>query len=161
MSGITRYTGEGPKSAPRITGQPKQHAKPTRAEHYEQVLFFKRVDLDPRTKHLLIYAVPNAGGFSGTFKENVVRVMKLKREGVRKGLPDVNIDEPRNGRPGCRLEFKKNDVNSRGNQREKPTPEQFLWHEALRQRLYIVEVVYSADEAWAVLMRYLGYAAGS
>ncbi len=116
-------------------------------EHDAQVEFFRRVDADARTQHLLIYAVPNAGGYSGGFKANAVRAARMKAEGVRKGPPDINVDEARGGYHGLRIEMKHG--------KNRPTPDQRAWHDALQARGYAVHVCYSADAAWACLLAYL------
>jgi hypothetical protein len=102
--------------------------------------FSKIVKLDER----LMYAVPNAG--AGASKG---QAGKMKAEGVRPGIPDVNLDVPRNGSHGLRLEFKR-----RG---RKPEPHQLEMADLLRAQGFQVFFVYSLDEAMRVVMAYLGY----
>jgi len=119
-------------------------------EHQSQAVFIAWwsyfchiVKLDER----LLYAVPNAGAGAQRGQAG-----KMKAEGVRPGIPDVNLDVPRNGCHGLRLEFKR-----RG---EKPRPHQLEVIDLLRQQGYDVQIVYSLDEAMRVVMAYLGYRRG-
>lgn len=116
-------------------------------EHDMQVLWFRTVELSPITRDLLIAAIPNAGGYRGGFKSNVVRAARMKAEGVRAGLPDVIAFEPRGGAHGWCCEFKVKP--------NKPTAAQLAWHAELRARGYVVIVAYSVQEAWDSLVTYL------
>jgi len=91
---------------------------------------------------LLYYAVPN-GGRRGYFE-----ACKLKRTGVKAGVPDICIAEPRSPYYGLYLELKrvKGGVVS---------PEQKNWIEQLRARGYRAEICRGADEAMAVIKDYL------
>ncbi len=122
---------------------------PPPLEHAEQVAFFQRVDTSPFTKHLPIYAVPNAGGYTGNFKSNVVRAVRMKQEGVRRGPPDINVDVARQGYHGLRIEMKR----QRGGSL---SPDQKAWHILLREHGYHVAVCYGAEPAWNTLLSYLG-----
>jgi hypothetical protein len=120
-------------------------------EHVEQVLFMQRVSLDPRTRNVLITAVPNGG------QRNKAVAGKLKAEGVRPGVPDILVFDPAppslfEGRSpiGLAIEMKVKP--------NKPTPLQLAWHAALVTRGWRCEVAYSAEEAWAILTSYLGVA---
>lgn len=94
--------------------------------------------------HRLMYAVPNAG--AGASKG---QAGKMKAEGVKPGIPDVNLDVARNGFHGLRLELKR-----RG---RKPEKHQLEVIDLLRKEGYDAQVVYSVDEAMRVVMGYLGY----
>ena len=48
-----------------------------------------------------IYAIPNGG------MRNIIVAMKLKREGVRKGVPDLCLPVPLNGCHGLYIEMKR------------------------------------------------------
>lgn len=115
-------------------------------EHIEQVLFFKRVALDPRTRDILIAAVPNGGA------RHPAVAGKLKAEGVKAGVPDLLIFE--RAPDGCggmycglaiEMKVKPN----------KPTPAQESWLAALADRGWQTAVAYSSEEAWAVLCAHL------
>src|SRR5262249_43167288 len=55
----------------------------------------------------LLFAIPNAGGFSGGFKANVVRVARLRAEGVKSGVYDLMLAVPLNGKAGLFIEMKR------------------------------------------------------
>lgn len=146
-----------PACAPLRTKKPKL---PLPTEHQEQTAFFARVDLDPRTRDLLIYAVPNFSGHVGGRVARLRAGKRLKDEGRRAGVPDICVDEPRL-RPmawssnwmsspwhGLRIEMKR-----KGNS---PTPEQKRWIKALTLNGYQTLVCYTAEEAWTTLCAYLG-----
>ena len=78
------------------------------SEYSEQVLLFQWADLaKARTPELgLLYAIPNSGGFSGGFKTNVVRVVRSRKSGTKKGVPDVCLPVPRGGYGALYLELK-------------------------------------------------------
>lgn len=134
---------------------------PEPSEHQSQVAFFARVRLDPRTKHLPIFAIPNGGA------RHIVTARKLKAEGVTAGVPDIFCALPRlvgcvtmhsghvladHGRVvaayGLFLEMKRKP--------NKPTTEQERWIADLESRRYTTRVCYNADEAWHTLCDYLG-----
>ena len=127
---------------------------PLPSEHQSQAAFFARVAMDPRTRDLPIFAIPNGG------KRHVVTAMKLKAEGVKAGVPDIFVAVPMlelyrdhdvmvegvKGH-GLFIEMKK-----KGNT---PTTEQRAWIVMLSARDYAAAVCYSADEAWQTLCAYL------
>lgn len=166
MSGIRRYRPSelpGQVPAARLV-LPGDKVKPPRAapvqhEFYEQCLFFKRVRLDPRTRDLLIYAIPN-GGFLGTGGLDKRRMARAVASGLTAGVPDIAVDEQRFSIgqmcPGLRIELKRDDPNKNGTQRHKPSADQAAWLAKLTDRGYRTAVCYSATDAWAVLCDYLG-----
>jgi hypothetical protein len=71
-----------------------------RSEHMIQAMYFRRVRAKwPLTK--LIYAVPNAA------KRSYSLAAHMKGEGMTAGILDINIDIPRGGYHGMRIEFKR------------------------------------------------------
>lgn len=118
-------------------------------ESEAQRAFIRRVRLDARTKYLLLTAVPMGG------KRNAREAAILRAEGALAGCPDILcFEQGLRGLTSCvvsvglALEFK------HGN--NKPTPAQRWWHEQLRRVGWQVNVVYGAEEAWDVLLDYLG-----
>lgn len=73
-------------------------------EHQEQETFFKwvesvRIDGQPLLPH--VYAIPNGG------HRRPAVAGKLKAEGVKSGVPDINVDVPSGVYHGLRLEMKR------------------------------------------------------
>ena len=112
------------------------------SEHQIQSSFFAMVNaLLPRSQAQLIYANPNGGA------RHPVVGAKLKAEGVRKGIPDVNIDIPRGTCPGMRIEFK--------SLKGRVKPHQAEMHDLLRGQGYLVEIHRDAQTAFQSLQKYL------
>ena len=90
----------------------------------------------------LIYAVPNGGW------RNPKEAIRLKLEGVKPWIPDVNIDIPAGRYHGMRIEFKKH-----GGRR---SDAQVRKHILLTAAGYYVVTCYSVDEAVAAMEIYFG-----
>lgn len=129
--------------------------KPKYLEAREQRLFVKRWRLDPRTKHLPATAVPNG------VRTSPIQAALAKADGMEAGVPDWLLFEcePWPTKPltkdyhnydGLALEFKRPDGKG------KVSPAQADWHYKLRANGWRVEVVTSAEQAWAVVTDYLG-----
>lgn len=114
---------------------------PAPLEHVEQSLFFQRVELHPRYRHLPIFAIPNGG------HRHKATAAKLKREGVKAGVPDIFVACACAGWNGLFIEMKR-----KGN---KATPAQQQWHGVLISYGFAVETCYSATEAFDVVARYV------
>ena len=117
-------------------------------EHCEQAVFMQRVALHPKTRDLLLTAVPNGG------QRHKAVAAKLKAEGVKAGVPDILVFEwaPRAHAGmycGLAIEMKVKP--------NKPTPAQEAWMAALKRRGWSCVVAYSAEEAWAALAAYLRF----
>ena len=83
----------------------------------------------------LIYAVPN-GGY-----RNPKEAIRLKLEGVKPGIPDVNIDIPSPRYHGMRIEFKRPDKRNNTSEAQKRK------HSLLREAGYFVVICCSVEEA--------------
>ena len=122
--------------------------KPKYLEAIEQRLFIKRLRLDPRTKDLPWCSVPNGG------KRSPREAALLKAEGVQAGVPDWLLftrsieDEYLSG---LAIEFKSPTGKGRLSESQE------LWHAMLEQEAWLVAVCTTADQAWEVVMDYLGY----
>ena len=111
-----------------------------RSEHGEQsaliqwaaAMLWKYPDLR------MLYAVPNQGAG---------RNKRLQKEGVRKGVNDLNLDTPRGSFHGLRIEMK-----AKGG---KLSPEQQEWLQALREQGYCTAVCVGFDAAREVIENYL------
>ena len=94
----------------------------------------------------LIYAVPNGG------KRGKLTAVQMWREGARAGMPDINVDVPRWGYHGLRIEVKIGTY---------PSPEQILVHQHLEAQGYCVVVIKGKEaqaynELLGVVAEYLG-----
>jgi hypothetical protein len=125
-------------------------ALPAPTEHQEQCMLFAwaNVMAHQHPELLGLYAIPNAGGYSGGFSRNVVRVKEMLREGVKPGYPDVGLDVARGGYHGLRIEMKR--IRGSG-----CTVEQKTWHMWLADQGYYVAVCEGAEAAQNVLLWYL------
>lgn len=107
-----------------------------KTEHHEQCRVFNWVnylsDLHQDEKEL-IYAVPNGGARSPT------EAIRFKAEGVRAGIPDINVDIPKRGYNGMRVEMKKEGGTLSEDQVRK--------HRLLERVGFFVVTCYSAEEA--------------
>lgn len=135
---ILRYRRTG------LISRDKVKAPKGRSEHTEQAVFFGRVDwMLPAEIADCVYAVPNGG------KRDPRTAARMKAEGVKPGMPDVNCDVAASGWHGLRIELKREKGGS-------VSPAQRQRHGALRAQGFRVEVAEGADAAWAVLCEYLG-----
>ncbi len=113
-------------------------------EAIQQRLFIKRVRLDPSTKALPLFAIPNGG------KRGAREAALMKAEGVLAGVPDLFLAQPQpipQGSCGLFLEFK----SAAG----KLSAAQQAMGLRLLANGYTVVVVRSAEEAWHALTEYL------
>lgn len=87
-----------------------------------------------------LFHVPNGG-------RHLLEAVKLKRQGVRAGVPDLFLPAPRFGRNGLWIEMKTANGKLSAPQKD--------WGEFLRAAGYRVEVCRSFDQAREVLLDYL------
>jgi hypothetical protein len=109
-------------------------------EHQEQVAVVQFCD----AQNIRIFAIPNGSN------KNPASAAKFQREGLRKGIPDLMVPIPKGGFMGLFLEMKRT-------KNAKPSKEQQEWIEFLNQMGYFAIVCYGADEAIAVIQRYLNH----
>lgn len=75
--------------------------KHSNLEHQIQSEYFDKLKNIPEVPELdFIFAIPNGG------KRNIVTAMKMKKEGVKRGVPDIMIPIVKNNSPGMFLETK-------------------------------------------------------
>jgi hypothetical protein len=108
------------------------------SEDDEQVLFVTWLD----KRNLLYCAVPNQG------RRDFVYACKLKRMGVKAGIQDVLIFEPRGQYHGCAVELKR----KKGGV---VSEHQSYWQEALTKKGWLAVICKGADEAIAIMEKYL------
>jgi hypothetical protein len=88
----------------------------------------------------MLFAVPN--GFVSTPAQKA----KMKREGLKSGVPDICLAVPAHNYHGLFIEMK-----LKGNA---PTPKQKQWHAKLRGWGYCVKVCHDWIEASELIVRY-------
>lgn len=112
-------------------------------EYNEQATLFEWAKLaSGRYPELrLLYHIPNGE------KRHIAVAMKLKRMGVKAGVPDLHLPVARRKYNGLFMELKVN--------KNKLTDNQKFWKEALEKEGYFVYVAYGWEEAKNVLEWYL------
>lgn len=113
------------------------------SEHEHQAALFKWAEAmqEQYPELMLLFAVPN-GGF-----RHISTARKLKKEGVKAGVPDVWLPVPRKDYSGLIIEFKFG--------KNKPTSLQNWWIEKLKVNKYMVAVVWDWIDAKDYIIRYL------
>ena len=101
-----------------------------------------------------LYAVPNGG-----LRSKAV-AGKLKAQGVKSGVPDIQLDVARKGFHGLRIELKVPEVKAVPGITKRKAPgrtsaEQDAWLEQLRSQGYRAEVAYGWSDAMEILVDYL------
>lgn len=124
-------------------------------EHQEQcaVIQWCKLRKSKYSELDMIFAIPNAGGFSGGFKSNVVRVLRLKDAGTKKGVPDLFLSVPRFGLEsavwhGLYIEMKAG--------KNKLSKDQKEWKEKLVKYDYRVVACWTWTAAVQAIIGYLG-----
>lgn len=116
----------------------------TPSEESEQIILFQWADVKaaryPALK--LLHAIPN-GGF-----RILQTAVKLKRQGVKKGVPDICLPVAAKGYHGLYIELKRR-VGGR------LSVEQKSWLNALNAQGYKAEVCLGFDDAVTVIKDYL------
>lgn len=113
------------------------------SEHEHQVRLFEWAEIEKRRypELSLLFAIPNGG------HRHPAVAMKLKREGVKSGIPDLCLPIARGGFYGAWIEMKKLKGKLRDNQVE--------WLEALTKQGYLACVCKGWEEAKETLVDYL------
>lgn len=108
----------------------------------QQVLFQWAAIAEAQHPELkLLHHIPNGG------KRNIVTATRLKKEGVKAGVPDVFLPVARGCFHGLYIEMKALKGKTSDNQEE--------WLQALEQQGYEVNVCYGWEQAKGVIERYL------
>lgn len=113
------------------------------SEHAEQAALFRwaRLAEGKYPKLRLLHAIPNGGA------RHIVTAVRLKTEGVKRGVPDIFLPVARAHYHGIYIELK----SSMG----RPSKEQLAWIVALKAEAYCAEICYGWDEARKILEEYL------
>lgn len=123
-----------------------RNKKPTNYEAVEQFHFFYWFDMQYPHYMPLCYAIPNGG------KRDLITAVNLKRQGVRKGVLDINLDVPSMGYHGLRIEMKRQKVNGPSS----VSKEQRNVINALISQNYKAVICYGFEEARITVIDYLG-----
>ena len=89
----------------------------------------------------LIYAIPNGGS------RNQLEAVKLKRTGVKAGVPDLFLPVSRKGKHGLYIEMKRKEGGRLSDYQKE-------WLEKLSKQGYETAVCHGLDEAIAIVERY-------
>ena len=123
------------------------------SEHGHQSAFFLALLRWNRSVHECTFAIPNGGARGDDQRSAQIRGGNLKKEGVKRGVPDIMVAWPTINRPkwyaGLFIEMKivKGGITS---------DFQDEWHERLTLRGYKVVVCYNYQEALNAVARYFG-----
>lgn len=107
------------------------------SESQEQVAVVEYCDL----RGIPVFSIPNES------KRSVYYAQKLKRQGMRAGIPDLCIPVARGGFHSLYIEMK-----AKGG---KVTPKQLEWIHLLREQGMAAYVCYGADNAIELIRRYM------
>jgi hypothetical protein len=114
-----------------------------RTEHQHQVNVVRwsmlHRDIYPELK--LLHAIPNGG------RRDAVEAKHLQDEGLKPGVPDLDLPVARRGYHGLRIEMKR--------PKGKESSEQKWWREELAAQGYFVEVCHGWESAVRVIEWYL------
>lgn len=131
------------KPTKRLSRHPKDYS-PT--EHAEQVAFIQWFDIT--YPHYFLFAIPNGE------KRAIHAAVRLKREGVRSGVPDLCLAYPAGGDAALFIEMKRKGGGSKS--KGKISAIQSERHIQLENAGYKVVVCYGCDEAMQAVKEYLG-----
>lgn len=117
------------------------------SEHQEQAALFRWAEMSNIPELELMYAIPNGG------QRNKVVAAKLKREGVKKGVPDVCLPVARGGFHGLYIELKKPKDAKSGE--GKATKEQLDWQIRLNAEGHLTVICVGWENAKKTIETYL------
>lgn len=103
-----------------------------------------------------VFAIPNGIWIPGDLQTRIRIIMNMRRQGMKKGIPDVTIALPLHGYHGAFIELKRD---AKQIQPSNIQPEQREWLERLRDVGYFVEMAVGLQEACAAVGRYMSGAA--
>jgi hypothetical protein len=117
------------------SGQPTEHEEQKALMDWAALMSGKWPELDR------LFAIPNGG------HRNKIVAARMKEEGVKAGVPDLELPVARCGWHGLFIEMKAG--------RNKPTGDQKEWLEALTDQGYLAVVCWGWVEAAALIESYL------
>jgi hypothetical protein len=113
------------------------------SEEQEQIALFDWADYQPKIGEYLLH-IPNGGS------RHFLEAKKLKRMGVRKGVPDIFFAKPMGEWHGLFIELKSNNK-----PKGKITKDQKIWLDRLLIQGYNVAVCYGFEDARDHILNYL------
>lgn len=135
-----------------VAAEPKPARKVRESDH--QIALMKWLDTvpapnmgGPKLGHFA-FAVPNGVWVPAPIDLRMRIIITMRRQGLKKGVPDVWIMLPLHGWHGCIIELKRDE-------RSQIAPEQIEWLDRLRGAGYFVELARGIQEATAAVNRYL------
>lgn len=146
---------EAQKTQPAPSKRKRGASSKVPTEHQEQTALFAWAAAHSDKRLEMLFAIPNGAGVNHQRGKNGQRFSlegaKLKREGMKQGVPDAFLACPSGQWHGLFLEMKRAKKSL-----SRVTPEQLQWKAALEAMGYCVTVCYGADEAKAAIENYLG-----
>lgn len=103
-----------------------------------------------------VFAIPNGIWIPGDLQTRIRIIMNMRRQGMKKGIPDVTIALPLHGYHGAFIELKRD---AKQIQPSNIQPEQREWLTNLRAVGYFCEMVVGLHAACAAVGRYMSGAA--
>lgn len=113
-------------------------------EYQDQCAFFQWAELNSKKYPILNLLYASANGE----KRDKMAGARLKRSGVKAGIPDIHLPIAKNGFFGLYIEMKAG--------KNKPTEKQSWWIKTLRKAGHRVEVCYGWEAAVVITKEYLG-----
>lgn len=129
-----------------ITIKGMKRREPTESEIQQQFVAWLDIKAQKDERYRCFFKVPNET------RGNYGWLTKLKKEGLKKGVPDMLCIEPHGEFRGLALEFKRN-------QRCKLTDEQKTWMARFSGRRWLALIVYTAEQAMAITEHYMEWPA--
>lgn len=98
-----------------------------------------------------LFAIPNGGSRRKAFGKVSLEAIRMKKEGIRAGVPDLMLAIASENFHGLFIEMKRK-IKSKS----RVSDSQKEWHSKLKFQGYMVVVAYGADEAIMAIKKYLG-----
>jgi hypothetical protein len=113
----------------------------TEAQEQSQIFQWASFAMNEFPELYFLHHVPNGGS------RHPIEAVNLRRQGVKRGVPDIFLDCARGGYHGLRIELK--------TQHGKLSPEQCTWLQHLRAEGYRAECAFGAEQAIYIIKQYL------
>lgn len=112
------------------------------SEHDEQAALFDWAAYQQTPELAMLFAIPNGGD------RHILVAKKMRREGVKAGIPDIFLAVPREDYHGLFIEMKFD--------KNRPTKHQIWWLKMLEVHGYKTAVCWNWEAATEVIEEYLG-----